>query len=125
MKEVESRTLKLGSTGVLRQEAEALTQQRQASAQLSFTQRYPGYERGHFMSDQQGGLGDINLFPQLKQVNLSAEWRTMEDRCANDPDVIFCFQRPIYNDGSWMPAQVEYGIVSRPDQLTVKSFLNK
>ena len=70
---------------------------------------YPGADRGHFLAHTLGGGLDINLFPQSKRINRSGLWRQMETYCNRHPGT-FCFVRPLYRDGSWIPAKLEFGI---------------
>jgi len=90
------------------------------------------YDRGHFMSHRQGGGLDINLFPQRADINqgrtrLGAEYRAMETACVAKPGAapIFCCSRPIYDDGSWVPAQLEYAVIYNPHRMNVRTFPNK
>jgi len=70
---------------------------------------YPGADRGHFLAHTLGGGFDINLFPQSKRINRSGLWRQMETYCSRHPGT-FCFVRPLYRDGSWTPAELEFHI---------------
>lgn len=93
---------------------------RQNMAKLSWRERFfrthsQKYDRGHFMSHRQGGGLDINLFPQRADINqghgtLGAKYRAMEKACVAAPG-IFCFSRPIYDDKSCVPAELDYGVV--------------
>jgi len=38
---------------------------------------------------------------------------------------IFCCSRPIYDDGSWVPAQLEYAVIYNPHRMNVRAFPNK
>lgn len=86
------------------------------------------YDRGHFISHGQGGGLDVNLFPQRADINqgrsaLGRTYRAMERRCASQAG-IFCFSRPIYSDRSWVPAQLEYGLVEGLQLPEVRVFPN-
>ncbi|MEJ0024969.1 MAG: hypothetical protein WDN01_02980 [Rhizomicrobium sp.] len=70
---------------------------------------YPGADRGHFLAHTLGGGLDINLFPQSKRVNRSGLWRQMETYCSRNPGT-FYFVRPLYQNGSWIPSELEFGI---------------
>ena len=90
------------------------------------------YDRGHFMSHRQGGGLDINLFPQLADINqgrtpLGAEYRAMENACVAKPgvDPVFCCSRPIYNDESWVPAELEYAVIHSPQRIDCRVFPNR
>lgn len=74
---------------------------------------YAGRDRGHFFAHTMGGGTDINLFPQVASVNRGGEWRRMEEYAADNPGT-FCFIRPVYEDRSWTPAMLEYGIYKLP-----------
>lgn len=103
-------------------------------AGLSFRERFfethgDRYDRGHFMSHRQGGQLDINLFPQLASVNQGKSvegkvYRAMETDCAANPDT-FCFSRPIYDDDTWVPIALEYGIFRSPTSLQHTTFPNR
>lgn len=108
-------------------------QQQQVMAQLSWRERFfrnygHKYDRGHFMSHRQGGGLDINLFPQRADVNQGyglhgPAYRAMEKECAAHS--VFCFSRPIYDDGTWVPTQLEYGLAYDPRRFPVRLFPNK
>src|ERR1043166_3952228 len=74
-----------------------------------------GYDRGHFFAHTMGRGLDINLFPQAARVNRGGLWRRMESSCVQNAGT-FCFVRPIYVDGSWRPARLEYGIVKMEEE---------
>lgn len=98
-------------------------------AGLSFRQRFfethgAKYDRGHFMSHKSGGQLDINLFPQLASVNQGDEYRTMEKTAVAQRGT-FCFSRPIYDDDTWVPAQLEYGVLQSHNKLHTKVFPNR
>lgn len=103
-------------------------------AGLSFRQRFfdthgDKYDRGHFMSHRQGGGLDINLFPQRADINQGhgvqgAEYRSMEKSCVAHQGV-FCFSRPIYIDDTWVPDELEYGVIQGPGRIDVKKFPNR
>jgi hypothetical protein len=90
------------------------------------------YDRGHFMSHRQGGGLDINLFPQRADINqgrtpLGAEYRAMETACVVKlgVDPVFCCSRPIYDDDSWVPAELEYAVIHSPQRIDSRTFPNK
>jgi hypothetical protein len=90
------------------------------------------YDRGHFISHRQGGGLDINLFPQLADINrgrtpLGAEYRAMEKACVARPgvDPVFCCSRPIYNDDSWVPTALEYAVIYSVQRIDVRTFPNR
>jgi hypothetical protein len=112
-----------------------LGQQRRNAAQLGWRERFfraygHKFDRGHFMSHRQGGGLDINLFPQRADINQGhgeegVAYRAMERACVDDAGKVFCFSRPIYDDRSWVPAQLEYGVAYEPRRILVKVFPNK
>jgi hypothetical protein len=105
-----------------------------AIAQLTWRERFfrmygHKFDRGHFMAHLQGGGLDINLFPQRADINqgqgaLGGAYRELERTCAATPG-LFVFSRPIYDDESWVPWSLDYGIVFGPGQLRVRTFPNR
>ena len=93
-----------------------------------FDQFGTDYDRGHFISLRQGGVYDINLFPQRADVNRGrGQWRVyrdMETECVNRPGT-FCFSRPIYDDLTWVPFELEYGVVHAPEHMALRRFPNR
>jgi len=80
------------------------------------------------MSHRQGGGLDINLFPQRTDVNqghgrLGVLYRTMERTCVADQ--VFCFSRPLYDDESWVPYRLEYGVCQHRNRWSVEVFPNR
>jgi hypothetical protein len=106
-------------------------------AQLTWRDRFfqtygHHYDRGHFISHRQGGGLDINLFPQLADINrgrtpLGAEYRSMEKACVARPgvDPVFCCSRPIYNDDSWVPTALEYAVIYSAQRIDSRTFPNR
>jgi hypothetical protein len=87
------------------------------------------YDKGHFMAHGFGGPIDVNLFPQRRDINRgwSAEGKrycAMERYVRNNPGT-FVFSRPIYNDLTVCPAQLEYGYFDREFRLVTEIFPNK
>ena len=87
------------------------------------------YDKGHLASHGQGGFEDgLNLIPQRADINRGYKcgdprYREMENFCANNPGTFF-FSRMIYSDDTWVPTQIEYGILRRPDELAIVQFPN-
>lgn len=114
--------------------SKAEAKRRRHLAGLSFRERFflthgDRYDRGHFMSHRQGGGTDINLFPQLANVNQGKSvegkvYRAMEKACVAHQG-IFCFSRPIYTDDTWVPSELEYGVFHAPDNLEFRTFPNR
>ena len=72
-------------------------------------------DKGHFLGHASGGILDINLFPQRREVNRGwseegKEFRRMERYVADHPGTFF-FNRPIYDDHTWLPLALEYGVL--------------
>jgi hypothetical protein len=75
-----------------------------------------GYDKGHFISRAIGGDDDFenaNLFPQLRHINrgtsdLGKLYRNVERYCASTVGALF-FSRPVYEDHSWRPKELEVG----------------
>jgi len=94
----------------------------------TFTQVYPGRDRGHAFAHTMGGEMDINFFPQLGSVNTrfrsgvgvhwnvgaqqGMNWRELEEYAAEYP--CFCFIRFVYSDNSWVPSRLDYGVIDMP-----------
>jgi hypothetical protein len=74
-----------------------------------WSRAFRGDDRGHFFAHTMGGGLDINLFPQSARLNRGGLWRRMENYAARHPGT-FCFVRPIYDDPSWRPARLEFGL---------------
>ena len=86
------------------------------------------YDKGHFIGHSLGGGLDVNLFPQRSEINRGWSqkgklYRSMERYCAENIGT-FCFSRPIYNNKSWIPHEIEYGILLSPDNIWVEKFEN-
>jgi hypothetical protein len=103
-----------------------MTQSQREASEKSFQKRYEEkygtkYDRGHFISLRQGGVYDINLFPQRADINRDPRglWRKYERICVENPGS-FCYVRPFYDDDTWVPFQLEYGIVSHGHKMSEK-----
>lgn len=102
---------------------------------LGPTDQYPGhahkaiaYDKGHFIAHLSGGGLDINLFFQRRDINRGwsrrgKTYREMERYCAANIGT-FCFSRPFYEDRSWHPCAIEYGLVLQEGALWVERFDN-
>lgn len=87
------------------------------------------YDKGHFLAHGFGGPIDVNLFPHRRDINRgwSAEgkrYRDMEKYVSVNPGTMV-FSRPIYNDLSVCPYQLEYGYFDRNLKLVVEVFPNR
>jgi hypothetical protein len=88
-----------------------------------------GFDKGHFIGHSLGGGLDVNLFPQRRDINRGWSkrgkvFRAMEKYCADNPGT-FCFSRPIYNDLTWRPHLLEYGLLNADGTLWVELFENE
>lgn len=86
-------------------------------------------DRGHFLGHASGGILDINLFPQRRELNRgwSAEgkrFRAMERHVADQPGSFF-YHLPRYDDDTWIPDTLEYGILVDDQTWWIDSFGNK
>lgn len=86
-------------------------------------------DKGHFLGHASGGILDINLFPQRRELNRGwsdegKRFRGMERFVAANPGTFF-FHRPIYDDASWIPAELEYGILRNDIEWWMDRFKNK
>ena len=84
------------------------------------------WDKGHFIAHSIGGAVDgleANVFLQLRRVNRGG-YRQMERYCAGNPGVL-CFARPLYDDPSARPAQVEFGVLKTDGELWVERFANR
>jgi hypothetical protein len=104
---------------------------RQAGFIPRFSRHYEGKDRGHFLSHGQGGLMDVNFFPQAKEVNRGWSaagklYRAMENHAATHPGT-FSFSRPLYarDNDTWDPEQLEYGVRVGGVELRVVVFPNR
>lgn len=86
------------------------------------------YDNGHFMSHLSGGSIDLNLFPQRRDVNRGwGEWgrfRKMEKYIAQNPGT-FAFIRPIYDDLTIVPSDLEFGFYDQDLNCRFELFPNR
>jgi hypothetical protein len=90
---------------------------------------YAGYDKGHFVAHCNDGQADQNLFPQLRALNRGHSpqgklFRSMETYLQNNPGA-FYFVRPIYNDLTWIPDQLDFGIFTKEKGLLLNRFDNR
>ena len=89
------------------------------------------YDRGHFIAHSAGGGLDVNLFPQLMIVNQRRSpagnlYRDMEEFVSREENLgTFVYSRPIYNDQTWVPWKLEYGILKNDTTWMIHVFPNK
>ncbi len=86
-------------------------------------------DKGHFLGHASGGILDINLFPHRRELNRgwSAEgkrFRKMERYVADNPGSFF-YHRPEYDDRTWIPNCLEYGVLLNDSAWWVEKFQNK
>ena len=86
-------------------------------------------DKGHFLGHASGGILDINLFPQRRELNRgwSAEgkrFRRMERHVAEHPGTFF-YHRAIYDDDTWIPEHLEYGVLRGDNEWWIEKFANK
>ena len=86
-------------------------------------------DRGHLISHAAGGDLDINLFPQRRELNRgwSEEgklYRKMERRVAHHPGT-FHFHRARYDDDTWIPNTLQYGVLREDETWWIEDFQNK
>lgn len=72
-------------------------------------------DRGHYLGHASGGELDINLFPHRRTLNRGwsedgKRFRRMEAFVATNEGTFF-FHRAIYDDDTWIPAELEYGVL--------------
>lgn len=85
-------------------------------------------DKGHFLGHASGGELDINLFPH--RTGLNRGWskegkifRAMERYVAKNIGTFF-YHRPIYNDDTWVPSYLEYGVLKEKEYWDVNLFTN-
>lgn len=81
------------------------------------------YDRGHAIGHVLGGILDLGIIPQIRQVNRGGAWRKMERYCQKRPGTYF-FCRPLYAGLSPHPAEIEFGVLRTDATLWVQSFRN-
>lgn len=86
------------------------------------------FDKGHVLAHGMGGGLDQNLFPQRPELNRGISpagkiYRKIE-KYASDHLGTFVFSRKIYNDDSWVPSSLEYGVLNSDNELWVEWFEN-
>lgn len=86
-------------------------------------------DRGHFLGHASGGELDINLFPHRRDLNRgwSAEgkrFRQMEAFVATHSGTFF-YHGALYDDETWIPAELEYGVLREDGTWWIERFHNK
>ncbi len=86
-------------------------------------------DRGHFLGHASGGILDINLFPQRRELNRGwslegKRFRKMERYVAEHIGTFF-YHRPIYSDETWIPYSLEYGVLRDNQSWWLDRFMNR
>jgi hypothetical protein len=74
-----------------------------------------GRDRGHLVAHAAGGGLDLNVIPQSVALNrgrsaAGRRWRAMERHAAAHAGTPLLV-RPLYADGGWVPAQLDFGLL--------------
>ena len=85
-------------------------------------------DKGHFLGHACGGELDINLFPQRRELNRGwseegKRFRKMEKYVADNTGTFF-YHRAIYNDQTWVPSYLEYGVLRDHETWWIDKFKN-
>lgn len=85
-------------------------------------------DKGHFLGHASGGGLDINLFPHRHELNRgwSQEgglFRRMERHVAKHSGTFF-YHRPQYEDETWVPHLLEYGVLVDGVRWWIETFRN-
>jgi hypothetical protein len=86
-------------------------------------------DKGHFLGHASGGILEINLFPQRAELNEGhsvegVRFRKMERYVEEHPGTFF-YHRPIYDDESWIPQLLQYGVLKDGTHWWEDQFANK
>lgn len=97
---------------------------RAALGDMAFT-----VDKGHYLGHASGGVLDINLFPHRRDLNRGwssdgKRFREMERYVATYPGTFF-YHRPTYDDDTWIPASLEYGVLVDNQTWWAGTFRNK
>jgi hypothetical protein len=87
-----------------------------------------GRDRGHFVAHAAGGGLDLNLFPQSSRLNQGRSeqgktWTAMERYGIVNPGTPL-FIRPTYDDTTWTPSMIDYGLL-KGEELWFERFDNR
>lgn len=99
------------------------------SADRSLRENIFPVDRGHFLGHASGGILDINVFPQRRDLNRGwssdgKRFRKMERFVAEHPGTFF-YHRPCYDDETWIPRSLDYGVLIEDTKWWVATFRNK
>jgi hypothetical protein len=86
-------------------------------------------DRGHFLAHATGGELDINLFPHRAELNRGTSvagrrFREMERYVAATEGTFF-YHLPRYDDETWIPSELEFGVLVEDAGWWVERFANK
>ncbi|NVJ90393.1 MAG: hypothetical protein HWE34_01975 [Methylocystaceae bacterium] len=86
-------------------------------------------DKGHFLGHASGGQLDMNLFPHRRELNRGwsqegKKFREME-RFVEKNNNTFFFHHPLYDDLTWVPNQLEYGVLMESTNWWEDCFQNK
>ena len=86
-------------------------------------------DKGHFIAHTLGGSSNMNIFPQVRELNRGwseegKKYREMERYAAQNPGMMV-FSRPIYSDGTMWPRFLEFGLLKPDGELWVEVFDNE
>lgn len=100
-----------------------------ASVRAALGEKAFAVDKGHFLGHASGGVLDINLFPHRRDLNRGwsvegKRFRTMERFIAEHPGTFF-FHRPSYDDDTWIPFALEYGVLLDGTTWWIERFQNK
>lgn len=87
------------------------------------------FDRGHLLSHASGGELDINLFPHERALNRGwsvqgKQFRRLESLAADVPGT-FHYHRPIYEDRTWIPSELDYGVLCQDTSWMAARFANR
>jgi len=100
-----------------------------ASIRATIKQESFSADKGYFLGHAGGGILDINLFPHRRELNKGwsvegKRFRKMERYVAEHPGTFF-YHRPVYDDETWIPKRLEYGVLVDDRDWWVETFRNK
>lgn len=99
-----------------------------ASTQSEIREKKFDADKGHFLGHASGGELDINLFPQRRELNRGwseegKRYRKMERFVAKNTGTFF-YHRAIYDDKTWVPSYLEYGVLKNNEIWWTDTFIN-
>jgi len=86
-------------------------------------------DKGHFIAHSLGGSSNMNIFPQVRELNRGwseegKKFREMERLASQHPGMML-FNRPIYSDGTVWPRYFEFGLLKPDGELWIELFDNE